>query len=232
MDEADIDLVGGGSTQSGSRGIKRPAESPSPAPPRPSKRKAGPLSRDICVRRPFSPSLSTPPSSPLPPSSPSSPVPSPPVVAELPTRPDSPVPGATPSVLYSSPAASADSEDESGPLVIAEFDVDTPAEPIPSLVNGKTPSAPMDKAPETAPSSVPPAVQTPAVDGESNSVVSSPEVPSVAPISVLRLPNGDAKGMNSKSGEVMPFHHANFFSNSLQMATWITRYLALSLYLW
>ena len=62
VDEADIDLVGGGSAQ-GARGIKRPAESPSPSPSRPSKRKAGPLPRDVYVRRPsLSPSPSPPPS--------------------------------------------------------------------------------------------------------------------------------------------------------------------------
>lgn len=63
VDEADIDLVGGGSAQ-GARGVKRPAESPSPSPSRPSKRKAGPLPRDVFVRRP---SIASP--SPTPPSS-------------------------------------------------------------------------------------------------------------------------------------------------------------------
>lgn len=68
VDEADIDLVGGSSSQSSGRGVKRPAESPNPSPLRPSKRKAGPLPRDLCIKRPFSPI-----SSPLPPASPSSP---------------------------------------------------------------------------------------------------------------------------------------------------------------
>lgn len=70
MDEADIDLVGG--SAQGARGVKRPAESPSPSPSRPSKRKAGPLPRDVYVRRPsLSPSPSPPPSpAPIAPASP------------------------------------------------------------------------------------------------------------------------------------------------------------------
>ncbi|EFX73352.1 hypothetical protein DAPPUDRAFT_188894 [Daphnia pulex] len=69
VDEADIDLVGGSSSQSGGRGAKRPSESPNPIPFRPSKRKAGPLPRDLYIRRPFSPLSSaspSPPPSPIP----------------------------------------------------------------------------------------------------------------------------------------------------------------------
>ena len=195
VDEADIDLVGGSSTQSGGggRGVKRPAESPSPTPPRPSKRKAGPLSRDICIRRPFSPASSPPPLSPISPSqmSPSSPQPSP-AALELPTRPDSPLPGATLPVLYSSTVSSVDSEDESGPLVIAEFDDDAPPESRSVLVNGKTPSSPMDKAPEIFPSNTLPNVQALVPDDDSG-----PEMPLLMPVSAVRLANGDAKGLLS-----------------------------------
>ena len=145
VDEADIDLVGGASAQSGSRGIKRPAESLSPMPQRPSKRKAGPLSRDICIKRPFSP---------IP-----SPCPSPnmqPVIGELVNRPDSPLPGPPlPPQM--------DKEDEPGPLIIAESENDNE---IP-WVNGRTnnnstdvlepfPSGPTTAAEEENPRVAPP----------------------------------------------------------------------------
>lgn len=94
VDEADIDLVAGGSGQTG-RGIKRPAEALSPTPQRPSKRKAGPLSRDIVLRRPFSPAPSSPTSFSSAPSSPAS--------SPVSSRASTPVPPASASSLFSAP---------------------------------------------------------------------------------------------------------------------------------
>ncbi|XP_071441466.1 integrator complex subunit 6 isoform X2 [Hetaerina americana] len=73
VDEADIDLVGGGSGVGGGRGVKRSADSPAGS-PRPNKRKPGPIPKHIVVRRPrlrpvsAPPILPTLPVQPLPPS--------------------------------------------------------------------------------------------------------------------------------------------------------------------
>lgn len=119
VDEADIDLVAGSSSQSSGRGVKRPAESLNPIPPRPSKRKAGPLPRDLCVRRPFSPMPSSPPSTSSPP----------PVtfVGEQHVRPDSPLPSVV-FPIFPLSIASVDCEEESGSLVIADVENDTTTE--------------------------------------------------------------------------------------------------------
>ncbi|XP_014272900.1 integrator complex subunit 6 isoform X1 [Halyomorpha halys] len=85
VDEADIDLVGGGGSGS-PRGQKRPLVEPGSG--RPNKRKPGPIPKDVVVRRP-----PTPP--PTPPPSPSSaPSPPPPVlsVQKPPTPPPPPLP--------------------------------------------------------------------------------------------------------------------------------------------
>ncbi|PSN38922.1 Integrator complex subunit 6-A [Blattella germanica] len=73
VDEADIDPVSGGSSNHGSgsghrSSTKRSASQMSdPSSPRlPSKRKPGPIPRNVVVRRPSSPSLSSPSSSPCP----------------------------------------------------------------------------------------------------------------------------------------------------------------------
>lgn len=112
VDEADIDLVAGGSSQSSGRGIKRPAESPNPNPLRPSKRKAGPLPRDVCIRRPFSPTFSAALST--------SPVPLSSTFGDLPTRPDSPLPIAN-LTTSNSTVDHIDIEEESDSLVIAVY---------------------------------------------------------------------------------------------------------------
>lgn len=126
VDEADIDLVGGSSSQTGGRGAKRPSESPSPIPFRPSKRKAGPLPRDLYIRRPFSPLSSASPSPP--------PSPIPMLLGDMEIRPDSPLPSVN-SPIFSSPTIGrVDSEDESDSLVIADYSIDPPAET--SLLNG------------------------------------------------------------------------------------------------
>ncbi|XP_057380778.1 integrator complex subunit 6-like [Daphnia carinata] len=130
VDEADIDLVGGSASQTSGRGTKRPAESPNPIPFRPSKRKAGPLPRDLCVRRPFTP-LSSASTSPSPPPSP---IPS--LPGDVQIRPDSHLPGVNSPVFPSPTIDHFDSEDESHSLVIAECNIDAPPET--SLVNGLT----------------------------------------------------------------------------------------------
>ncbi|XP_046651323.1 integrator complex subunit 6-like isoform X2 [Daphnia pulicaria] len=127
VDAADIDLVGGSSSQSGGHGAKRPSESPNPIPVRPSKRKAGPLPRDFFFQRPFLPlSLASP--SPQP-----SPIPM--LLGDMEIRPDSPLPNVN-SPMFSSPTVGrVDSEDESDSLlVIADYSIDPPAET--SLLNG------------------------------------------------------------------------------------------------
>lgn len=68
VDEADIDLVGGG-TGSHGKGSKRSAES-LPSSPRPNKRKPGPIPKDVLVKRPTTPPPLPPvliPEAPLPP---------------------------------------------------------------------------------------------------------------------------------------------------------------------
>lgn len=187
MDEADIDLVGGNATQSGSRGIKRPAESPSPSPLRPSKRKAGPLSRDVCIRRPFSP-VSSPNASNVALASNISNQ-SLPSLVDLQTRPDSPLPGACSSVLYSPSTASIDIEEESGSLVIAEYDTDFQPE-NPSLLNGK--DALVSKMQENlhSPSIAPVPPLSLDTEGSRTSSEASSGFPTPLP---LRLANGDTK---------------------------------------
>ena len=179
VDEADIDLVGGGnSTQSGSRGIKRPAESPSPSPSRPSKRKVGPLSRDICIRRPFSPASSPPLSQSPPPHSP--------IVGESQTRPDSPLPESNSPVIFHSTVIIQD-EEEHRPLVIAEYDSAIPNELSPQ-VNGRTESSLHEQYPIPFDNGL-----SIASDFDSNRT--SPEE-SLSAISLLtsRLVNGDSRG--------------------------------------
>lgn len=187
VDEADIDLVGGNATQSGSRGIKRPAESPSPSPLRPSKRKAGPLSRDVCIRRPFSP-VSSPNASNVALASNISNQ-SLPSLVDLQTRPDSPLPGACSSVLYSPSTASIDIEEESGSLVIAEYDTDFQPE-NPSLLNGK--DALVSKMQENlhSPSIAPVPPLSLDTEGSRTSSEASSGFPTPLP---LRLANGDTK---------------------------------------
>lgn len=133
VDEADIDLVGG-AAQSGARGVKRPSgiDRPDSMNPTPQKRrKAGPLSRDIYIKRPFSPV----------PSPSSSPVPPPVAVAttELINRPDSPLPPG-PSLPIGSPVVAGliedkEKEDDSSPLIIAESDSDSENVPVNGRVN-------------------------------------------------------------------------------------------------
>ncbi len=187
VDEADIDLVGGSSSQSGGRGVKRPAESPNPIPLRPSKRKAGPLPRDLCVRRPFSP---------MPPSSPSQSPPAstaPLLIGDLQVRPDSHLPGVTSPIFPSPSIGSVDSEDESDSLVIADYIVDPPSET--SLLNGTSKCNPGD---ETTPcdqqtvSSIPLQVLP-----ENEPETSSETIVSVPPPS-NRLVNGETKGTPCK----------------------------------
>lgn len=180
VDEADIDLVGGGnSTQSG-RGIKRPAESPSPTPSRPSKRKVGPLSRDICIKRPFTP-VSSPAASPSPPIQP--------LIGEFQTaRPDSPVPELN-SPIQLNPVVIPD-EDVDRPLVIADYDAVIPVQLSPQ-VNGRncpTENAHPEHHPIALDSDLP-------VVGETDNIRTSPEE-SLSAISLLtsRLVNGDARG--------------------------------------
>lgn len=125
VDEADIDLVAGSSSQSSSRGVKRPAESPNPIPMRPSKRKAGPLPRDLCIKRPFSPFC---PSSPtlagpetLPTGDTSTKSHTLPPNNILPVFP-------TPSVSHTNSVL--DSDDEFGPLVIANNEDTLPSDVV------------------------------------------------------------------------------------------------------
>lgn len=184
MDEADIDLVGGSSSQSSGRGVKRPAESPNPIPLRPSKRKAGPLPRDLCVRRPFSPMPSSSPSSP------SSATPITSLLAELPVRPDSPIPSVTSPTF--SPSIGRDSEEESGSLVIADYD-DTPDET--SFLNGT--SKPVEDTPCEHQTVTSTSVQ---VLPESESVT-TPDLLVTAPLFTSNhLLNGETKGLFIISG--------------------------------
>ena len=200
VDEADIDLVGGSSSQSGGRGVKRPAESPNPIPLRPSKRKAGPLPRDLCVRRPFSPmspSSPSPPPSPLPLPSPSpSPSASPPtslLIGDLQVRPDSPLPGVT-SPMFSPPAiGSADCDHESDSLVIADYIADS--SPETSLLNGTSKCTSVD---EETPYDQLTITSTPLqVLPESEPETTPETLVSVLPITT-RLVNGEAKGISFK----------------------------------
>lgn len=147
VDEADIDLVGG-ATQSGARGMKRPSgiDRPDSMNPTPQKRrKAGPLSRDIYIKRPFSP-VPSPSSSPVPP-----PIAAP--TTELISRPDSPLPPGSP-IPTGSPVVvgsieDKEKEDDSGPLIIAESDSDSENAPVNGRVNlPESPSAPVPIAEE------------------------------------------------------------------------------------
>ena len=98
VDEADIDLVGGGAGGTG-RGQKRPiAEAGSG---RPNKRKPGPIPKDLVVKRPPTPPpCPSPPPSPIPtpepvsaPSPASAPSPPPPVLSlQRPPTPPPPLP--------------------------------------------------------------------------------------------------------------------------------------------
>ncbi|XP_046383317.1 integrator complex subunit 6 [Ischnura elegans] len=93
VDEADIDLVGGGGVSSG-RGVKRSADSPSGS-SRPNKRKPGPIPKHVVVRRPRlrPPTPSVPPLlSPTSPTLPSQPLPVP--VVENQVESPTPMPGA------------------------------------------------------------------------------------------------------------------------------------------
>lgn len=202
VDEADIDLVGGSATQSGGRGIKRPAESPSPSPLRPSKRKAGPLSRDVCIRRPFSPVSSSNASNvPLGSNTSNQSIPS---LLDLQTRPDSPLPGACSSVLYSPSTASIDSEEESGSLVIAEYDTDfQPENPI--LLNGKDTLVGKMQENLHSPSMAP----VPPLSLDSEGSRTSSEVSTGLPTPLpLRLANGDTKSIQSCNTYVDALNYA------------------------
>lgn len=191
VDEADIDLVGGGSAQSGGRGIKRPAESPNPTPPRPSKRKAGPLSKDISIRRPFS-SLSSPPSSPFPSTTSSHPTVQPvlPFVDVL-TRPDSPLPYHNAATSYASSVESTECEEEPGPLLIDENVSDMQRESNALPVNGRDVITTTDKTSDQHASI---SNSVPALPSEAENHSVSLDTSCLAPSLVHRLANGDIKG--------------------------------------
>ncbi|XP_046654830.1 integrator complex subunit 6-like isoform X2 [Daphnia pulicaria] len=177
VDEADIDLVGGSSAQSGGRGAKRPSESPNPIPFRPSKRKAGPLPRDLYIRRPFSPLSSASPSPP--------PSPIPMLLGDMEIRPDSPLPSVNSPVFSSPTIGHVDSEDESDSLVIADYSIDPPAET--SLLNGTSKCTLMEDPPIDNPIVTPFPLQTLTENG----TIGSPDT--LASTMTNHLVNGDIK---------------------------------------
>jgi integrator complex subunit 6 len=182
VDEADIDLVGGSSSQTGGRGAKRPAESPNPIPFRPSKRKAGPLPRDLYIRRPFSPLTSTSPSPP--------PSPMPMLLGDMEIRPDSPLPSVHSPIFPSPIIGRVDSEDESDSLVIEDYGIDPTADT--SLLNGTSKCA----LTEDTPTDHQIVASSPVQVMPGNGNVISPDTLASSSTITNHLVNGDIKGIS------------------------------------
>nr|CAG4641352.1 EOG090X0IT3 [Eulimnadia texana] len=132
VDEADIDLVGGSAGHGGGRSAKRAAEASNAVAQRPSKRKPGPLSRDITLRRSPSPAPRPPSPSLFPPYLPPPASPVSPVAVESSAKTESSV------SVPASPLPSSTAEEPEVAVVPEEAAPAAAATPNPSLVNGKT----------------------------------------------------------------------------------------------